>query len=178
MKNSIILYLDPANEDFISLSTYAPERGHSIRFLICRNGLREWLSHPSRSFLNRDLDNSLQFRIDGDIIHADIMWCSVNSLDEVSGYRQRFSFPESALKEALYEDKPAKLLIRTNAPVPQSSLVFSSGARDLIRDISSDKLKRRALSKALRRSFHYGPSVIYLYRDSKTDFFFRETSSR
>ena len=173
--NHAILHLD-TNEHTIALHLFTAAHGHSQRFYMDRTRFASWLSEkPAESFLDADMamflkayraDAAVQFRVSFVSVHMD---------SSITGYLLSFSVPVGTLEQALM-GMSVKLLVDTAQSCTQAKLHFSSGAQARIASYCSDKILRRALSKALRDAFHYGcSSDITLYGEND-GFFFREES--
>ncbi len=164
--------------ELMVVKTFEPRRGQSGSFYI--NALRfgGWLNESmpgGPSFLDADLNSFLKaYRDTEDRVHFIISWIRVSSKDDATGFVQRFDLPLLFIKSVLLTGDPGKILVTINQDTPKADITLSPSAHCMVRRVSRDKLSRRALSKAMARSFFWKNSHITLYADMNRSFFFRD----
>ena len=145
--NGVILVNLCLSGDFVELQTFSVKYGRSSRFLLFRNKLESIFSGEESYALDSDLTNFIRLRRTGSGISFHITWISKcwNS-SAISGHEDIFILPDR-------------------------SIAVTDGAMRKISQMG--KQTRRALSKALRDYFSYGPdSTVHIYGDFGSDFYF------
>ena len=161
--------------DFLMLWTTDRTHGRSQHFLINAQRLRGWLSHPDgTSLIDCDLNNYLAMhRFSPDKVTMRFTWLTLHDShgDHLHGYQQTVIMPLDKLEKALIGFR-VKALIDSDV-IPQCKLSFSESAQERIAMICREPKEKRALSKALRESFHWRDSgEVYLVADWRRDFYF------
>ena len=172
LSHRLMVTLSPAEPNFIALQTYTPNRGKSQRFLMDKAAILSMLNGKSYSFTDADLNNFVQLRFDGAVMHCKAIWLSVNARDNASGYVQRFAIATSALHKVL-SGGVAVFIAHTDEPLPKARLSFTADAHTAIRRYIANKHTRRALSKFFRDNLNYGSDeLLKVYSDAFADGFY------
>ncbi len=164
--------------ELMVLTTYEARRGRSSRFYI--NALRfgGWLNEStpgSAPFMDTDLNSFLKaYRDSEDRIHFIVTWVRVNSNDDATGFVQRFDLDLLFIKSVLIMGDPGKTVVSISEEPIKAKITLTPSAHCMVRRVSRDKLSRRALSKAMARSFFWKNSHVTLYADVNRSFFFRD----
>ena len=169
--NGVILVNLCLSGDFVELQTFSVKYGRSSRFLLFRNKLESIFSGEESYALDSDLTNFIRLRRTGSGISFHITWISKcwNS-SAISGHEDIFILPDRSIADLL-AGKTVQRAIRIDEPQGKATLRFTDGAMRKISQMG--KQTRRALSKALRDYFSYGPdSTVHIYGDFGSDFYF------
>ncbi len=164
--------------ELLALSTFEPRRGHSGTFYINAFKFGNWLNEStsaSSAFLDSDLNSSLRaYRDSENRVHFIVSWIRVSSNDDVTGYVQRFDLSLVFIKAVLITGDPGKTIVSINQYTQKAEITITPSAHCMVRRVAKDKLTRRALSKAMAKSFFWKDSHVTLYADMNRSFFFRD----
>lgn len=170
----IKLYTDG---DFISMSTYCRRHGRHGRFMFGAMKIRETIVSRHTIF-DSDCGSYAELYSDYDDLHICICWLSEDSGDRVHGIKQRIAIPIPLIEQIL-QAQEMRIKIMTKylyqPPKPRATIV-TSGALSTLRRVQTNKLKRRALSKAMRDCLRWPGYLVRLYSDGADDFFFQTCS--
>ena len=157
------------DEHFIVLTTLSRRYGRSTRFLISREALAAFVAEDQGHLYDHDLSRFLVlYRSDETTVDVQISWLRSSGNDQLSGRLECFELPLDILRAAL--DQPVRYL--ADNAVYQCPVLLSPSAHKMFTRL--DHQERRALSKALRDSFHWRHREnITLYADWNKDFCFR-----
>lgn len=162
-------------DNFAAVTTYCRQHGHRGEFLLSLEQLRKWLLEDDGhwNLMKQDSGNIISLHLASDTVHIQTWWLSTYGLDIVKGFTLRFTIPENMLRSLLCDGEPIKYLYK---PKPQTSCIESTHASKTILRICTNKLTRRALSKAMRDCFQWRGNIVTLYPDGYRSFFFRTSS--
>ena len=175
-----IMFRAYANENAISIRTYAPRMKSPQHFYICYSELDRL--QLNGMVISNDIHSFVSVRLDEqrDRITLDFTWLSGHSFDRVEGFEQavilRWSKFQTFLRECRLPDGPKTFkAISLDAPRGRPKLVFAGNKANL-RAAIDDRHIRRKLGKALMSTFNWpNTDEIRLYNDSLPfSFFFRE----
>ena len=175
----MIVTLEPAAcGELLYLTTFEPRRGRCSSFYINALTFGNWINHSvpgGPSFMDCDLNSFLRaYRDTEDLIHLEISFIRVNSNDDAVGFVQRFDLTLLFIKSVMITGETMKTLVPINRDPEKATITLTESAHCMVRRVAKDKLTRRALSKAMARSFFWKNSHVTLYADVNRSFFFRE----
>lgn len=175
MNRNILVYLqtDPNMPDFFSLSTYDRIRKRKSRFYISKLGLSSHLNTgTSNAYLEMDLNNLISINDMGSYFAIKIYWVSADCGDSFKGYMQRINVPGDAIR-LIMNDCIQEFKFVYHPMSSKQAKIVNYAHRTIGRILRSSLQNKRAFSKAMRDSFNYPDSTIYLYDDGD-DFYFED----
>ena len=168
--NGTLAILEPSG-GFLALSTYNRQHGRIGRFLIDAAAFSEWFTHGIGEFYDRDI-GFVFATIRGNHVQIRLLWHRSSSNGYSTYADQTVAIPVTAIDSAIAGEPIRRLYIEDGTP-PRLDFTQAAGA---IREICSNKRKRRAFCKAVRDSFQWRrSSLVTFYNDFPPgSFFFRE----
>lgn len=161
------------DDNFVSFRTYSRGMGTTKRFIFTVDFLRSIMENEGGKY-DKDLSNFVSVYRNGDNVSFRFFWLSEFSNGEIHGKTQNVNVPSALI---CYLLECASLGI--NATAKHLSKIDNSGAKinfasagTTLKNVISDKRKRRALSKALRDNFNYSGDSVRLFSDGYNDFYF------
>lgn len=174
MTNNILVKLAPSG-NFILLTTYDRVHGRSSTFYLTKSRVFYWLEYEEEAEDVTEVDALSSFhayRVREGYAYVRVVWATAHSGDCVSGYYQSFELPLE-LFQRVCEGEGVTYMVKDYPVMTQARITLSDNAQEMISLYG--RKKRRALSKALRNAFCYGPdSTVTLYADFGGFFFIAE----
>ena len=137
--------------NFLELETYNRAFSRKRRFFIDPEPFGAWIESGTAEYFERDIGHFLEATKSGDIISIKLHWHHSDTFDFTTYEKQSVVIPAAVIQSAL-AGNPIRYLHTEKQAMPK--LDFSYAA-NTIREICSDKQKRRAFSKGLRQSFQW-----------------------
>ena len=157
--------------DCITLRTLDARHGRSCRMFIDSDRLYRWLDKPDgSSFMDYDCGSFIVMHRREDAVHVHQTWVQSDSQNSIRGYTQNFDLVVDDLLAVLVASVRIRKLAALESKLGQASVTITNGAHRQIKALN--ELHRRALSKAMRDSFHWKDSHVCLYADWGNDFSF------
>lgn len=172
MNNNVKLTMT-SDGSFVRFRTYDRKRGTSRTFIVAKAKLSQ-LFTSENVIVDTDCDGYIEvYHKDDDNVFIAFSWLSVDTDNNISGYRQRVTVSTSVLGNVISsaDNTTVKYLCRDKGRT--KATIHSEGASKTIRQIQTDKRIKRAFSKALRDHFDWPGDVIYLYSDGLYDIYFQ-----
>jgi len=138
------------SDKFLALTTYSRALGRQGRFLIDPGKFAEWIECGEGKFYDEDIGYMIALKR-SDMVHIDFLWNYRETGSYTTYVKQHIAIPAAVIQSAL-AGNPIRYLYTEKQAMPK--LDFSYAA-NTIREICSDKQKRRAFSKGLRQSFQW-----------------------
>lgn len=161
---------------YLGFKTYSREHGSHGRFLLRRELVEELLAdNKTTEIIDSDLNSFAVVRLSDDSLVFQFYWLSEYQEQVLTGTRQSFTLPRSAIEGLLADDIITRSFLYQ--PPARSAKVDHSGATRTVRNILPDKRKKRALSKAMRDAFQWPGEQVVLHNDGGCNFFFTTEKS-
>lgn len=172
--NHPVLVKGQPSEELLALTTYSRAHGHHGRFFVSVPRLRAWLEDEEGGlFFDTDCGDFLMIRRKHVGYCMTIYWLSTAGNGHVQGICQHLELTEQQML-MLLGDKPFRLLIMEQRGTTH---VDGGCAVKTLKTIQTDKLMRRAFSRAMKNCFQWGGNeTVRLYSDGPNSFFFRTKS--
>lgn len=156
---------------YLGIKTYSREHGSHGRFLLRRELVEALLSDKSPGeVIDTDLNSFVVIRLDGDALKFQFYWLGEYADQILTGLRQAFTLPKSAVEDLLAGDIVTKCFLYQ--PPARSAKIDHISAIRTVQNAVSDKRTRRALSKAMRDTFQWPGEQVVLHNDGGCNFFF------
>jgi hypothetical protein len=177
---NIIVYFNPNSADYKVISTFSVDHRKSRSFYLTIPKFTHWLSNADpweAQYIEMDIHCVFKAaHAPYGKIEISIYWIGLDSDEGIRGYMQSFRMDESKLREIMNDPNPRKVLASTKRNFAQAKINISPNALAQVAKIISNKLRRRALSKALSSNFMYGSDdIVDLYVSWGYDFDFSNT---
>lgn len=156
---------------YLGIKTYSRENGRHGRFLLRREFVEQLLSDDKiTEVIDTDINSFIVVHLFDDIFTFQLYWLSEYQEQRLEGLRQTFYLPKPIIENLLSHDIVTDSYLCR--PRPRYAKVNHASAASTIRNTLLDKLKKRALSKAMRDAFQWPGERVTLYNDGGCNFFF------
>lgn len=162
--DSILVSITP-DGDFFALKTFSREAGGHGRFLISSQKFQAWVNGDPQErelFLDTDCGSFLSIRHCGAYLRCQATWLTACDSNICHGIIQNFDISMQAITGLLENGTPVRRLYHESG---NSTQFITTRARRTLLQIQQDKLKKRALCKAMRDLLHWHGDTIRLYND-------------
>lgn len=146
-------------------------------FYLTRYRFLEWLENRTTQYLEMDGSHLLRASEYDGIVSLHFYWMCEGYGGQITGYAQNAEIPLERLRELMHDANGGAFFTHLQKYAGRVRSDFS-GADQTLRFVCADKLKRRALSKALRSRIgcRFG-EVINAYNDFSDSFYLIHASS-
>lgn len=176
MYESILVKLE-LMDSCVELRTVSRQHGRGRRFLLLMERFMNWCERGCPgSYCERDIYSFIEISLNDDIFVIHFNWLS-GSDASLHGYRESVHLPMRRVMDFLHEAQPGGVLRLLYQPVQKRPTFDFTHAQRSLHDCISDKLKRRALCKALRFVGWHDTRFI-MYGDGTAGFGFQTVELR
>ena len=162
----------------LSIQTTDRDHGRSQRFLAQAHLLQKLVDGALASHCDNDLHNFLKvFTLDREHLCFHIWWLreTGSRLGTLEGCHQSFVLPTETLRRALAGEEVRCMLLDRNGDT-RCPISLAPSGHEVVKGLN--KRERRALAKALSRSFRWRFDAVELMKDwERKSFFFRSSHS-
>ncbi len=172
-----LVTFSPDLEDLVTLRIYDGFlRQRLMSFLINRSKLYAVATGKSGCMLDSDLNNFLKVYRMGNKLSFFVYYVRNENeyTGQYEGFTERFRIPVTDILNMLLTNQDLTRVICKNPPRKKAKLELSFNAHQAVAKMS--RIERRAFSKAMRDSFYYGESSVFLTTDYDGFYWSQENS--
>lgn len=160
-----LVKIDGTRDNMIEITTYN-KRDKKHKFCFYANFMKEFIARPRYTFGERDIMNlALVYPAPDNVYKFEFFF--------TDGKNQILRIDGSTIEECILGKTKKTVLVKEFAS--KQPHVNTTRANKVIRNALGNKLKKRALSKAMRDNFKWpGTKEIILTSDGNNDFYFKE----